>query len=436
MEKLVLLVGSNPLPNYLTAMALKPQRVLLVYSSQTTEPKDRLRDVLRQKGFEVEKCCVPATDARSIRVQLRAEFKTLPPDSHLNYTGGTKTMAAHARMEFAERCRENGGSDCQASYLDEGTKNDDGIRSPAFLRFDDGRAEELSRFDVSLTREVLLQLHGITTKESGDVGPPLPTPSDVDAIRIPAIREIPPKRDKTSDKPTESTLSDRLFRVQRAQNPDGEWLRNNWKQAEEFPVRMTESVNMDAIQIKLSIDQLPSPDWEGSRKQKESRFERWQHFLHGGWLEEWVGDLCRAEMKLITDKQQVKHWEVAVGLNCFRGERQVEMDVLLLRDHRFYALSCTTSRDIGLCKLKLFEAVIRARQLGGDLARAALVCFLDGDHNNQGPKAKVLEDEMREAWDAPNTPRVFGLDDMRTWMGTPEVGVAPNTESLRAWLES
>lgn len=432
MKTLVLLVGSNPLPNYLTAMALKPERVLLVYSEQTKEPKDRLRDVLNAKGFAIDERCVPATDAQRIRDVL----KSLPDDAHLNYTGGTKTMAAHARMALAEQFRERGGADSRASYLDEGGRNKDGTRRPACLRFDDGRAQELSTCDVSLTRDVLLQLHGITPKQSGDVGPPLPTVADVDVIRAFAIREAPPKREKSADTPTPLTLCDRLFRVQRVLSPDGDWVRVDWKQAKDAkPVRLAEAVDTDTVQLDLSIAELPAAVWDGNGKQRESRFERWQHFLHGGWLEEWVGDLCRTEMTSIAHEQQVKHWEVAVGLNCFRAKQQIEMDVLLLRDHRFYAISCTTDRDLGLCKLKLFEAAIRARQLGGDLARAALVCFLHGEHNKR-PKVNVLADELAESWDAPNAPRVFGLEDLRTWMGNPEVGVAPNTESLRTWLES
>ena len=41
-EILVLLVGANPLPNYLAAAVLRPRRVVLVFSGETTGPRDRL----------------------------------------------------------------------------------------------------------------------------------------------------------------------------------------------------------------------------------------------------------------------------------------------------------------------------------------------------------------------------------------------------------
>ncbi len=45
-ESLVLLVGSNPLPNYLAAMALKPSTIHLVYTHETEKPKCRLHAAL------------------------------------------------------------------------------------------------------------------------------------------------------------------------------------------------------------------------------------------------------------------------------------------------------------------------------------------------------------------------------------------------------
>ena len=48
-----------------------------------------------------------------------------------------------------------------------------------------------------------------------------------------------------------------------------------------------------------------------------------------------------------------------------------------MRGYQLFALSCTSSDDKGLCKSKLFEAYRRARQMGGDEARVALVCYSD-----------------------------------------------------------
>ena len=47
-ESLILLVGSNPLPNYLAAMALKRSVIHLVHSEETKGPKDRLHTALHE----------------------------------------------------------------------------------------------------------------------------------------------------------------------------------------------------------------------------------------------------------------------------------------------------------------------------------------------------------------------------------------------------
>ena len=48
---LILLVGSNPLPNYLSACALRPREIALVYTKETSDAKDRLkREISRALG--------------------------------------------------------------------------------------------------------------------------------------------------------------------------------------------------------------------------------------------------------------------------------------------------------------------------------------------------------------------------------------------------
>lgn len=51
-----------------------------------------------------------------------------------------------------------------------------------------------------------------------------------------------------------------------------------------------------------------------------------------------------------------------------------QFDVAFTRGHQLFAISCTTITDRSNCKQKLFEAYIRAQQLGGSEARIALVC--------------------------------------------------------------
>ena len=44
---LILLVGSNSLPNYLAACALRPERVVYLYTNEVKEPMQRLRRAIQ-----------------------------------------------------------------------------------------------------------------------------------------------------------------------------------------------------------------------------------------------------------------------------------------------------------------------------------------------------------------------------------------------------
>jgi hypothetical protein len=107
---LILLVGSNPLPNYLSACALRPVRIALVYTDETAEAKNCLKEVLRRvlgNTVDFGDSDLFVQDAASATEAQRAFVDLLPggggaQDIWLNYTGGTKVMATHARMAFKD----------------------------------------------------------------------------------------------------------------------------------------------------------------------------------------------------------------------------------------------------------------------------------------------------------------------------------------------
>ena len=180
---LILLVGSNPLPNYLAACALRPSRVALVHTEETRDAKDRLRRELAQalgNGVTIEDSFVEdATCATTVR---RVLDPLMPSnggrDVSLNYTGGTKVMAAHARLAFSS----GGGRPEHASYLDEGGRDKNGVDHQPRLRFDDGNSTPLSDYpETSFTLAPLLALHGITHKPR-EATSPAPTSEDAREI--------------------------------------------------------------------------------------------------------------------------------------------------------------------------------------------------------------------------------------------------------------
>lgn len=378
-DHLLLLVGSNPLPNYLAALVLDPRVIHLFYSPETESVKDSLSKGLkkRQEKLILEEVCIrEATNA----AQVRAAFASLPQGAHLHYTGGTKIMAAHARMAF----KDAGGRDDQASYLDE---------RKGVLRFDTGYEIDLTKRAVDMPIDDILQLHGIERLSKRDNAGQSPTDADAGIIAAKVLIE-----------------PDRAEELRGLNREDGRLL--SISKAKAKPVELSGLVE------GLSVLHLPEADWN------RDTYENWCKFLGGVWLEQWCGGLV---------KNIAAGSEIALGVDCrMPGGRQFEIDVAVVRGHRLYVISCTTDATMKLCKSKLFEVAMRARQLGGDLARSALVCLLHGG-DPKGLYIDQLRKDVADIWNAPNTPQVFGLGDLREWAGTDG---RPNTKSLQRWLDS
>lgn len=385
-ETLHLLVGSNPLPNYITALILKPRSIAFYCTNETDTICENLRDVLSEKLHSVnfiKKSIQDAGDTGSIG----KAFSDMKSGDHLNYTGGTKIMAAHARLAFQSLFQRSGDADKSASYLDE--RN-------SVLRFDAGCPIRLSDMHLDISIDDILRLHGVARMRDIEPKPPLPTPQDAEIIAH-----------RVSGDPG---IAKELFKIHK----------QNGKQISLTCAREAPCKIADVLEAELSVRSFPDGNWT------KNTYDRWCEFLWGKWLEDWTGSRVK---NIVTESEG----QVVIGMNCIRyNSRQFEIDVAVQKGHRLYVISCTTSTQLGLCKSKLFEAAMRARQLGGDLARSALVCLLHGCDTN-GAFVDQLRKDFDDFWGATNTPQVFGLDDLREWLGN---GNTPNLSSLKKWLES
>lgn len=400
---LILLVGSNPVPNYLSACALRPSRIALVYTDETIRARDRLKETLgRELGDAVTFVEDPdpfvedATSATVVTRVIKNLLSSLGAKGGvekvlLNYTGGTKVMATHARLAYDT----SGDKAAHASYLDEGGK-----KTAPRLRFDDGTSKLLSEYGgVSLALDTMLALHGVrrrprTTRD------PAPTTGDAEAILGKVLADV--------------SLAEALYkqrkRLEGASNP---------KKLVGEPFRAASydlALSLPEFPTQVQLERLRERGFKSD--EIKSWFEQWYKFIGGGWLEEWVGVQIR-QIPLNPGA------EITVGIDAFRGQREVqlEVDVAVLRGNRSYFISCTTDTSKDLCKLKLFEVTVRARNLGGDLARAALVCLASEN------TVKKLRDDAEEVWGASNITQVYGLDDVRSWS-------QGNRYALQTWFES
>lgn len=393
---LVLLVGSNPLPNYLSACALRPDSIALLYTTETADAKRRLETQLRESGFTSFVDPAPFVSSAACSISVGRALRELPgfsdarardsaaPTLMLNYTGGTKVMAVHARMAFANA----GGQPCCASYLDGGGSQ------RACLRFDDGKVEYLSDYpSCILGLKTIFALHGITYIPRS---PAKRAPTLDDAQKI--LTGVLSNRDTEVD-----LLQTRLY--EERNRLEGTTKTN----------AVAEPFRPSKFGLALSIQNVP----DGLHFPTKA-YQQWYKFIGGEWLEDWLGEQVKASSP---------HTEVVVGVNASRGASSAnfEVDLALARGHRSHFISCTTDATKRGCKPKLFEIVVRSRQLGGDLARAALVCLADDD------VVGALQADIEDLWGASNTARVFGISDIRSWSDSSGL---TNHATLEAWLET
>jgi len=163
---LVLMVGTNPLPNYVVGSYLKENydKFVLIYSekneninqSSTADYADKLKEHLNLDNSNCDTYCDTfslsnVSNPSDIRDDLGIILEKFPKDNinevHLNYTGGTKTMAVHV-YNFL---KENFNGKFNASYLD--------ARSHKLI-YDNGERKSVNLKDkIKIDIDTLLSIH-------------------------------------------------------------------------------------------------------------------------------------------------------------------------------------------------------------------------------------------------------------------------------------
>lgn len=133
----------------------------------------------------------------------------------------------------------------------------------------------------------------------------------------------------------------------------------------------------------------------------------------------WLEDYTLWSLQQVQSESEVH--EIVRGLELKKRRLdKPEIDVVALRGYQLFAISCATASDHKKkIKLKLFEAYVRAHQLGGDEARVGVVSFApDGTPDR-------IRKEIKEEWDVEGKFRVFGVEHL------PEL-----SKHLQEWFNS
>lgn len=405
-DHLVLLIGTNPLPNFVVADYFlqenpKLRTIWLLHSEKnqyqggTLEFAENLEKLLWRRRLEetnrkMEFRKVPlsdVSDAQAIKRDIENNIgKKINKGEiiHLNYTGGTKSMSTHAYWVV----REMSDTDTTTfSYLDG--------RNFRLVSDRKGILEGNLRRHVTATVKELVALHGFERKK-GKESPFVFT----DALQIfegliengttAVFYETDGfKREMFTDK--KGFLAEKR----------GAITQENLEKLETF----------EPGELLLSINAAMPEDYrlfsaEGRFLEKitNAKFEAAVKFLDGFWLEEYV---ARA-LQPITDDHVTMEQNWNLLKPGWRKDMDFELDILLMNGYQLTGISCTTDDKRGLCKSKGFEVIHRTRQIGGGEARSVLITRL-----NPGWKKAVQEELLHETGGLLGNILVLGEKDLK-----------------------
>lgn len=427
-DHLLLLVGSNPLPNAVAGKLLTVQggKISLIHSKDGSDLAGRLAAWFRNAGYvDIGLKQVEESNAASVRREVSRAIEeyeqayTETNQTHtarvgLNYTGGTKVMSTHAYRTL-EQWASVHKREAVFSYLDARTLH---------IRFEQITDGPPISFYVGLELDMsirdLLKLHNWELTKEPITVPRLPESaaallaihSNANNARIwaewlskelfPCARKRVPIPSPVWVGQTEQELQEQL--EQPASN-------DRWKSKKKLRGLAIPWPDLPALReimrnelAQSSAEKLDLTAGTGANRFKdEESFCRW---LSGTWLES-------AVLSALQDCPQELHLrEICMDLKprvigSAEPSELFQFDVVAIRGYQLFAFSCTTEgMDRGLLKHKLFEAYVRTRQMGGDEACVALVCCMNQE------EADRLEDEMRRDISPEGRIRVFGREHL------------------------
>lgn len=419
-DHLFLLIGENPLPNYVAARLLLNQggTLYLVHTTHTAKSATHLAKILGDELIGLKKAELVSlnkyeSDAFHIQKEISDKLKTIANGTiGLNYTGGTKAMAVHAYRTIFGKDRP----DAIFSYLD-----------PRRLEMCIDR-ENAERIHLKVTPKLLqlklaklFQIHEWTWLEQSE---PIDTPELPEAATV--FAEFHTNGDLVQ------LWRDWCNEVLRSAARDG----NRWKREtrlQELPALSLEHLNYHE-KIMIALKHLGAV---GEKLLLQAVKDRGLKDLGAvcKWLDgEWLEHHVLRQVQEISEDLSIYDSATSFWIRnpIDPNNTKFQFDVAFIRGYQLFAISCTTISWKSDCKSKLFEAYIRARQLGGDEARVALVCC--ASHND----VNALETEIVNVFNpAPDSGKrdhkiaVFGRDDLMDLSSKIEEWIKQNDREAR-----
>lgn len=360
---LFLLVGTNPLPAWVAArLLLRPGgQIYLVHSPALRPLAERLVRRLQEQGFrQPQYIPVAPYNAQVIFAEVARYVSDIKEGLvGLNYTGGTKVMATHAYRAIERKLPH-------------------GVDGPIFSYLD---AEELTmRFDHSSYLP-----YGAEPVPVGRA-----RQATLSIKELFELQEEQPRLEGAEREPLAPMVTQAIARLHHTPGGQAEWfnaardLERAGKELPDQPIAEWQwPVAAASVRDALIGDDATTVTW------KEVAAKGWAStgdlfsWMRGRWLESYVLDM------VIRNASDLGLNDYARNMHCYFEDFDIEADVAAMRGYQLLFISCYMGRNTDDATLKLIEGVIRARQLGGDEAGAALVCM--------SPTPKAIENDVRLA---------------------------------------
>lgn len=410
MKLLILSIGSNPMPNFIVASycinsnrnnvemdqnIFIPDGILLIYSSDTEKFKDSIITKLNYPPQNIYFINIGDNyrNFKFIEKQVIEKLKELEPERiHLNFTGGTKSMAVAITMGVKK-------------YSDMGFLTNDNIIYSDLVPETYRLGVDNNSFPVdgdirdflNVSIETIYELHNLD---------------------LPAINRI---HSEFYSKEFVYFLINKFENCKEFFKQWHRWpkkdkiknIRSEYKKIEKYNEYENERLNSviyaDMCILLESVSNYLPDDFNVNIPESIDlkRFKHLAKFVCGTYLEEYIFNLLNAS------KNDLRLTDLAWNIETKINRRSFEIDVIAIKGCQTFVFSCTTDKTIKLCKGKAFEAFFRAVQLGGEQTKTILVCY--GDDNNEREDEKVLKSiglDMSQ-FDAVRNFEIIGFDDIK-----------------------
>ncbi|MBI5650397.1 MAG: DUF1887 family protein [Chloroflexi bacterium] len=359
-DHLFLLVGANPLPNYVAGCLLtrSGSRIHLLHTDSSGMIAAAIKSALDEDARERTIILREIDEANEGRIvqQMGTILREVSGSVGLNYTGGTKPMATHVYRTIQQQF-----PNAIFSYLN--------ARTLALLvdQHGDKPAQTIPvATRVQVTLERLVGMHGYYITRQN--------------------RELKCL-----------SLANALAIVHATPEGFAEWRKYLREDLTGMPALEKYPLLKPVADTFIQLCGNPNPTVaQMAQLLGFDTLTSCRTWLMGTWLEEYTYD----QLHQASQNFSLTDTGLGVTLKKNKSTTTIDIDLAAMFNYQLFALSCQVSESSQLNKDHLFEVYARAQQLGGEEARSALICC----ENNP----LRLQNEIEELWYTSGHARVFG----------------------------